>query len=202
MPRFSTTKRSYMASDRSHAHLTRLHSTTHGEVSRPPLLWIGNRAWIRLKSIVAAATIHNIIMKLACMGNLPGRSFVYKCDTDTSNIGPSPILAQCKVHCPWALFREGTVLYVTCHIYTPLISSRSHWGRCVRTCSCLWAAVTLSPPSSPTGSQQPTETALHQLPYPPASLQPVDSRGRGRERESGERRGREGGRGVGAEGRS
>ena len=74
---------------------------------------------------------------------------------------------------------------------SPLISSRSHWGRCVRTCSCLWAAVTLSPPSSPTGSQQPTETAHHQLPYPPASLQPVDSRGREGEKERrGERKGR------------
>ena len=63
MPCFSTNKRSCMASDRNHAHLIRLQSTTYGEVSRPPLLSIGNRAWIRLKSIVAAATIQ--IMKIA-----------------------------------------------------------------------------------------------------------------------------------------
>ena len=46
------------------------------------------------------------------MGNLPGHSFAYKRDTDTSNIGPSPNLAQCKVHVhrPWALFRKGTVV--------------------------------------------------------------------------------------------
>ena len=44
--------------------------------------------------------------------------------------------------------------------------------------------MTLSPLSSPTGSQQPIEIALHQLPYPPASLQPVDrKRDGGRERE-------------------
>ena len=29
-----------MASDRSHAHLIKLHSKTHGEVSQPLLLWI------------------------------------------------------------------------------------------------------------------------------------------------------------------
>ena len=57
MPRFSTNKQSYRASNRSHAHLIRLHSTIYGEVSQPPLLWISNCAWIRLESIVAAATI-------------------------------------------------------------------------------------------------------------------------------------------------
>ena len=36
MPRFSTNQRSYMDTDRSHAHLIKLHSTIHGEVSRPP----------------------------------------------------------------------------------------------------------------------------------------------------------------------
>ena len=44
------------------------------------------------------------------MGNLPGCSFAYKRDTDTSNIGPSPNL---EVHRPWALFREGTVYLST-----------------------------------------------------------------------------------------
>ena len=44
------------------------------------------------------------------MGNLPGRTFEYDRDTDTSNIGLSPIFAQCKMHRPWALFREGTVI--------------------------------------------------------------------------------------------
>ena len=64
MPLFSrNNKQVYTASDHSHTHLIGLHSTTHSEVSWPPLLRFGIRAWIRLKSIVAAATIQ--IMKLA-----------------------------------------------------------------------------------------------------------------------------------------
>ena len=106
MPRFSTNKRSYTASDRSHAHLIRLHSTTHGEVSQPPLLWIGNRAWIRLKSIVAAATIQ--IMKLAWVTYLGALSRINAILIPRISAHP-PILAPCKVHRPWALFREGTV---------------------------------------------------------------------------------------------
>ena len=46
------------------------------------------------------------------MGNLPGHSFAYKHDTDTSNIGPPPIFAQCKEHRPRALFRKGTVFTI------------------------------------------------------------------------------------------
>ena len=102
MPLFSTKKRSYTASDHSHAHWIRLHSTTHSEVSRPLLLWIGNCAWIRLKSTVAADYE-------ASMGNLAGRSFEYERATDPSNIGPSPNFGPCKVHHPWALFCEGMV---------------------------------------------------------------------------------------------
>ena len=51
------------ASARNHAHLIWQLSTIHGEVSWPPLLWIGKPAWIRLESIVPAATIQ--IMKIA-----------------------------------------------------------------------------------------------------------------------------------------
>ena len=116
MPRFtafSTNKRSYTASDRTHAHWIRLHSTTHDEVSRPPLLWIGNRAWIRLKSIVAAATIQ--IMNLTWVTFLGALSRINAILIPRISAHP-PILAQCKVHRPWALFREGMV--ILCHSST------------------------------------------------------------------------------------
>ena len=90
MPHFSTNKPSYTASDRSHAHLIRLHSMTYGEVSWLPLLWISSRAQIRLKSIVATAIIE--IMMLAWVTYLGTLSRIAKHDTDTSNIGPSPNL--------------------------------------------------------------------------------------------------------------
>ena len=107
MLRFSRNERSYMAGDRSHAHLIGLHSTTHGEVSRLPLLWIGNRAWIWLKSIVAAATIQ--IMKLAWVTYLGALSRINVILIPRISAHP-PILAQCKVHRPWVLFLEGTVV--------------------------------------------------------------------------------------------
>ena len=88
-------------------HIVRLHSTTHSEVSRPPLLWIGNRAWIRLKSIVAAATIQ--IMKLAWVTYLGALSRANTILIPRISAHP-PILAQCKVHHPWALFREDAAL--------------------------------------------------------------------------------------------
>ena len=80
---------------------------THGEVSRPPLLGIGNRARIRLKSIVAAATIQ--IMKLAWVTYLGALSCINAILIPQISAHP-PILAQCKVHRPWALFREGTLI--------------------------------------------------------------------------------------------
>ena len=49
----------------------------------------------------------------ASVCNLPGHSFAYKHDTDTfvpRISAHAPILAQCKVHRPWALFCEGTVI--------------------------------------------------------------------------------------------
>ena len=101
-----------MASDLSHAHLIQLHSTTHGEVLRPPLIWIGNRAWIRLKSIVAAATIQ--IMKLAWVTYLGTLSRINAILIPQILAHP-PILAQCKVHHPWALFHESTVLVNKLH---------------------------------------------------------------------------------------
>ena len=107
MPRFSTNKQSYIASDRSHAHLIRLHSTTHSEVSRPPLLWIGNCAWIRLKSRVAATTTQ--IMKLAWGTYLGALSCINVILIPQISAHP-PILAQRKVHRLWALFREGTAI--------------------------------------------------------------------------------------------
>ena len=45
-----------------------------------------------------------------------GHSFASKCDTDTSNISPSPSLGPYKVHRPWALFCEDTVIYMCIHI--------------------------------------------------------------------------------------
>ena len=107
MPRFSTNKQSYIASDRSHAHLIRLHSTTHSEVSQPPLLWIGNCAWIRLKSIVAAATTQ--IMRLARVTHLGALSRIKVILIPQISAHP-PMLAKCKVHRLWALFREGTII--------------------------------------------------------------------------------------------
>ena len=113
MPCFSINKRSYTVSDRSHAHWIWLHSTTHGEVSRPPLLWIGNvnRTWIRLKSIVAAATIQ--IMKLVWVTYLGALSSINVILIPRISAHP-PIMAQRKVHRPWALFREGTVCRYAC----------------------------------------------------------------------------------------
>ena len=107
MPHFSTNKRLYTASDCSHAHWIWLHSTTHSEVSRPPLLWIGNCAWIRLKSRVAAATTQ--ITKLAQVTYLGALSRIKVILIPQISAHP-PILAQRKVHCLWALFREGTVI--------------------------------------------------------------------------------------------
>ena len=93
--------KSCMASDRNHAHLIRLQSTTHGEVSRPPLLWIGNRAWIRLKSIVATATFQ--LMKIEWETYLGALLHLNTVLMPRISAHP-PILAQCKVHCLWALF--------------------------------------------------------------------------------------------------
>ena len=107
MPCFSTNKRSYTSSDRSHFRLIRLHSTTDCEASRLPSLWIGNRAWIRLKSIVAAAIIQ--IIKLAWVSYLGALSSINAILIPWIS-AHHPILAQCKVHRPWALFCEDTVL--------------------------------------------------------------------------------------------
>ena len=104
-PRFSRNKQAYTASNRSHAHLIGLNLMTHGEVLRPPLLWIGNRAWKRLKSIVAAAIQ---IMKLAWVTYL-GALLSINAILIPQILAHLPILAQCKVHRPWALFSEGTV---------------------------------------------------------------------------------------------
>ena len=109
MPRFSANEQSCTASDRNHAHLIRLQSTTHDEVSQPPLLSIANRAWIRLKSIVAAATIQ--IMKIAWVTYLGALSRLNAILIPRISAHP-PVLAQCKVHRPWALFREGTVIII------------------------------------------------------------------------------------------
>ena len=93
-------------SGRNHAHLIRLQSTTHGEVTRPPLLLIGNRAWIRLKLIVGTATIQ--IMKIVWVTYL-GAFSLLNAILIPRILAHTPVLAQCKVHCPWALFCEGTV---------------------------------------------------------------------------------------------
>jgi hypothetical protein len=58
-----------------------------GSIAGHPRSRLVNRAWIRLKSIVAKATIR--IMKIR-VGNLPGRSFVCNSDTDTWSISPPP----------------------------------------------------------------------------------------------------------------
>ena len=108
MPCFSTNKQSCTASDRNHAHLIRLQSTTHGEASWPPLLSIGNRAWIRLKLIVAAATIQ--IMKVAWVTYLGALSRLNALLIPQISAHPQS-RPQCKVHRPWALFHEGTVLW-------------------------------------------------------------------------------------------
>ena len=63
---------------------------------------------IRLKSIVAVATIH--IMKLAWVTYLGALSRINAILIPRISAHP-PILPQCKVHRPWALFREGTVLH-------------------------------------------------------------------------------------------
>ena len=106
MPRFSANERSCTASDRNHAHFIWLQSTTHCEVSRPSLLSIGNCAWIRLKSIAAAATIQ--IVKIAWVTYLGTLSRLNAILIPWISAHP-PVLAQCKVHRPWALFCEGTV---------------------------------------------------------------------------------------------
>ena len=105
MPRFSTNEQSCTASNSNHAHLIQLQSTTHGEVSRLPLLRIDNRACIR---IVATATIQ--IMKIAWVIYLGALSHLNMILIPQISAHP-PILAQCKVHRPWALFREGMVYY-------------------------------------------------------------------------------------------
>ena len=97
IPRFSKNKLTHTASDRSHAHLIELHSTTHGEESQLPLFWIGNRAWIRLKSLVAAATIH--IINLAWVTYLGALSHI-NAILIPRILAHLPILAQCKVHRP------------------------------------------------------------------------------------------------------
>ena len=89
MPHFSTNKRSCRASDRNHARLIQLQSTINGEVSRP-----------------AAATIQ--IMKIAWVTYLGALSRLNAILIPRISAHP-PILAQCKVHRSWALFREGTV---------------------------------------------------------------------------------------------
>ena len=66
MPCFSTNEWSCAASDRNYTHLIRLPSVIYSEAqpdSQPPSLLIGSRAWIRLKSMVATATIR--IMTIA-----------------------------------------------------------------------------------------------------------------------------------------
>ena len=90
---------------------------THGEISWPPLLWIGNHAWIRLKSVVAAVTIQK--MKLAWVTYLGALSHINAILIPRISAHP-PILAQCKVHRPWALFREGTV-HVHVHVCTQMV---------------------------------------------------------------------------------
>ena len=56
--------------------------------------------------MVAAATIQ--IMKIAWVTYLGALLRLNAILTPRISAHP-PILAQCKVHCPWALFREGTV---------------------------------------------------------------------------------------------
>ena len=92
---------------------------THGEVSWPPLLWIGNRAWIRLKSIIAPATIH--IIKIAWVTYLGALSRINTILVPRISAHP-PILAQYKGHRPWALFREGMVLRGVVAIAIPCLS--------------------------------------------------------------------------------
>ena len=110
-PRFSTNKWSCMANDRNHAHLIQLLSAIYSEVSAQcqlPSLLIDNRAWIRLKSMVAAAIIWIIKAAWATyMGTLLRLNVIL-----IPRISAHPqILTQCKVHSPWALFREGMVIY-------------------------------------------------------------------------------------------
>ena len=61
---------------------------------------------MRLKSVVAAATIR--IMKIAWVTYLGTLSRLNALLITRISAHP-PILAQCKVHRPWALFCEGTV---------------------------------------------------------------------------------------------
>ena len=101
MPRFSTNQQSNTASDHSHAHLIWLQSTTHGEVSWLPLLWIGNHYSSRCYYSNYEDSMVTYLGALSRMNAIliPRIS------------AHPPILAQCKVHRPWALFREGTVIH-------------------------------------------------------------------------------------------
>ena len=119
MPRFGI-NRLYMASDYSHTHLIRLQSTIHGEVSRLPLLWIGNRTWIRLKSNYEDS-----------VGNLPRRSFTYKRNTDTLNIGPPPqswSIVRCTAHGP-SFARVQYRLYIEVQVSTLFTQPRAEGPR-------------------------------------------------------------------------
>ena len=99
------------ASDRNHAHLIRLPSTMYTVKyrpdSRPPsLLLIGNRAWIRLKSKVAADITR--IMKIAWTTYLGALSRLTAIILIPRMSAHPPILTQCKGAPPVALFREVT----------------------------------------------------------------------------------------------
>ena len=110
MPHFGTNEWSCTASNRNHTHLIRhhqQHTVKYWPDSWPPLLLIGNHAWIRLKSMVAAAIIR--IMKIACVTYLGALSCLNVILIPRISFHP-PFLAKCKVHRPWALFRESKVI--------------------------------------------------------------------------------------------
>ena len=118
MPHFSTNEWLCTASDHNHAHLIQMPLMTRGEVSagRRP---IGNRAWIRLKSIASAATIQ--IVKIVWVTYLGALSRLNT--TLLPPISAHPlVLAQYKVHRPWALFCEGTVFWQVNHSNSFLVT--------------------------------------------------------------------------------
>ena len=79
---------------RERVNTAAVRSMIHGEVSQPPLLWIGN-PYLN-KAEINSSRCYYSNYEDDSVGNLPGRSFMSKRDTDTSNVSPSPMLAQCK----------------------------------------------------------------------------------------------------------
>ena len=76
MPRISTNERSCKASDRNHAHLIRLQSTTHGEVSRPLLLAITDLQGPAVESDVSVFSDTSVF----CDANVSSESYLHNDD--------------------------------------------------------------------------------------------------------------------------